>query len=171
MVYHRAVGGLHAIRRGHRLLDLARRQGPALEYYRLGAPRSGGAGQFHGVEDIPGWQFRWTAATTIEWPVIVPPTAHRIQVLIPFRHQSRAGFAAECRISLGGAEAVATIRESSLFAEFDAPAPGHAMVALRTPPLREGPPTDRRSVGIGLRVVPRHDEPGPVENPLVGSAS
>jgi hypothetical protein len=154
LVYHRAVGGLHAMRRGQRFLDLANRQGPPLEYHRLGAPDHGTSEKFHGMEDIPGWRFRWTAAATIEWSIDVAPGTGRIQVLIPFRNQSRGGFASECRISLGDAEVTATVRESSLFAEFDAPDPGPVTVTLRTPPLNQGAGADSRSVGIALRVVP-----------------
>jgi hypothetical protein len=154
LIYHRANLGLHAIRLGQRFLDLANLRGPALEYFRLGAPRSGGAGLFHGVEDVPGWEFRWTAATSIEWSVVVPDEARRVQVLIPFRNQCRAGFAAECRIGIDGTDVIATIKEASLFAEFDAPMPGPATVMLRTPNLKEGNDSDARCVGIGLCVVP-----------------
>jgi hypothetical protein len=152
LIFHPAAAGPHALRRGSRFLDLAQRQGPALAYFRLGAPRSGAAAAFHGVEDIPGWQFRWTITDTIRWRVIVPPEAERVQILIPFCNQSRAGFAAECHIGLGDTQAVATIRESSLFAEFDAPMAGPVMVSLGTPPLREGA-NGAKGVGIGLRVV------------------
>jgi SAM-dependent methyltransferase len=150
LAFHRSAGDFHVLRRGLRFAKLAERVGPALAFFQLGAPGRRSADGFSGVEDIPGFQFQWTIAETIRWPLTIPPGISRVQIMVPFRHESRARFAAECMLELNGAAAPTTIRESSLCAEFNVQALDSAMVTLRTPPPTPG---RERTLGIALRVV------------------
>ncbi len=155
LVFHRSDGLLHVIRprAAGRFAALTESMGPALECFRLGAPGVWPAEGFNGVEGLPGDQFQWTAASTISWPISLGSgSPRRVQVMIPYAHQSRANFAAECKIEVCGRSAELSIRESSMVAETGPIGPGQGSVALHTPPLKSAP-GDSRTLGIALRVT------------------
>jgi SAM-dependent methyltransferase len=154
LIFHRG-GFAHALRPPHSgaFLKLADKAGPALACYRLGAPGRWPADGFNGVEGIQGDQFQWTASETVSWRVTVPPGPERlVQVLVPYSHQSRVGFAAECRLEIGGIVPPVSIRESSVFAEAGPIAPGEITVTLHTPELKSAP-GDGRRLGLALQAT------------------
>jgi SAM-dependent methyltransferase len=155
MIFHRGGGFPHAFRpaEASRFTSLAERVGVALECFRLGAPGEWPAEGFNGIEGLPGDQFQWTASDKLSWRVHVPSGGDRlVQVMIPFSHQSRSGFAAECRIEVGGIPSPASIRESSLFAEAGPIAPGEIQITLHTPELKTAP-NDGRRLGLAVKVL------------------
>jgi 2-polyprenyl-6-hydroxyphenyl methylase/3-demethylubiquinone-9 3-methyltransferase len=150
LAFHRSPGEIHALRRGTRFKSLADWLGPVFAAFQAGAPGRSPAQNFHAVEGIPDAQYQWTTAEKLNWTITIPPETSRVQIMVPFLHQSRHGFASECWLELNGAVSQATIRESSLFAEFDVSASGPATVTLRTPPLT---PVPGGALGIAVRVT------------------
>jgi len=160
LVFHRG-GGHHVLRMPGEgpMADLAERFGPALACFRLRAPASGEAVGFHGLEQvsargldqISGQSFRWSAADTVTWEISVPAGPRRlVQVVVPYVHEARHGFASACRVDIGGRPAPVAIRDSAICAEVDAVPPGPVLVTLRTPELLR-PPSDARSMGLAIQ--------------------
>jgi len=132
--------------------ELAERFGKALACFRLGAPGVARPGQWNAPERHWSGAFQWTAAETLTWRVTCPPGAPRmVQIMVPFVHEFRTGFAAACRMQIDGHTAACSIRESCLFAEFDIRARGEITVTLRTPSLLSS--ADGRRLGLGIRVT------------------
>jgi 2-polyprenyl-6-hydroxyphenyl methylase/3-demethylubiquinone-9 3-methyltransferase len=155
LIFHRGAGFPHALRplEAGPFAKLAGDLGPGLECYRLGAPGTWPATGFHGVEGIPGDQFQWTREKTLTWRITVPPGPLRlVQIMVPFMHQSRSGFDAQCRIEIAGEPAQTSIRESSLFAEAASVAPGDIDVIVHTPELTTSQ-DDTRQLGLAVKVT------------------
>lgn len=149
MVFYR--GGEHVLLRGSRFIELAERFGKPLACFRLGAPGERRAGEWHGVETDGVRRFQWTEADALSWDVVCPPGPPRlVQVMVPYVHEARADFAAECTLQIDGRPMQTMLRESCIFAESTAPARGAITVTLRTP----GPATNTggRSIGLAIRV-------------------
>jgi Methyltransferase domain len=160
LVFHRG-GGHHVLRMpgGGPSADLAEKFGPALACFRLRAPASGAAVGFHGLEQmsargldqISGQSFRWSATDTVTWEISVPAGPRRlVQVVVPYVHEARHGFASACRVDIGDRSAPVAIRDSAICAEVDAVPPGPVLVTLRTPELLQ-PPRDPRSLGLAIQ--------------------
>jgi hypothetical protein len=160
LVFHRG-GGHHVLRTpgGGPSADLAEKFGPALACFRLRAPASGAAVGFHGLEQmsargldqISGQSFRWSATDTVTWEISVPAGPRRlVQVVVPYVHEARHGFANACRVDIGDRSAPVAIRDSAICAEVDAVPPGTVLVTLRTPELLQ-PPRDPRSLGLAIQ--------------------
>ena len=90
-----------------------------------------------------------TAETVIDWIIDVPKSRPRVEVMIPFAHESRGGFAAGCVIEVDEKKLVTTVRERSVCAETEPLAAGKALVTLRTDPLTTA---HDRSIGLALKV-------------------
>ncbi len=159
LIFHRGSGHPHVFLAGARFTELAARCGPPLTYVRLGAPGHWPAKGFSGVEGNPGQQFQWTAEPEISWTIDIPGTSPRVQVMIPFAHESRRGFAASCAIEVNGQALSTSFQERSVFAETESLAAGEALVTLRTGPLTTTP---GRAIGLAIRVVgpPAAQSPG-----------
>jgi hypothetical protein len=101
------------------------------------------------MEGEPGQQFQWTAEPEVSWTIDVPDTSPRMQLVIPFAHESRWGFAAGCVIAVNGSALATTVQERCICAESGPLAAGEALVTLRTdtPTHRNG-----RSVGLAIKV-------------------
>ena len=85
LVFHRG-GGHHVLRMPGEgpSADLAEKFGSALACFCLRAPANVTAVGFHGLEQISGQSFRWSAADTVTWEINVPPGPHRrLQVVVP----------------------------------------------------------------------------------------
>jgi hypothetical protein len=149
MIFHRGVGHSHVLRTSERPAGLATRVGPVMTYVRLRAPGRWPAKGFSGVEGAAGQQFQWTAETVIDWIIDVPKSRPRVEVMIPFAHESRGGFAAGCVIEVNEKKVVTTVRERSVCAETEPLAAGRALVTLRTEPLTTA---HDRSIGLALKV-------------------
>lgn len=155
LIFHRGANFPHLFRQPNagRFTKLAESIGPALECYRLGAPGKWPADGFHGVEGTPGDEFQWTSSDNISWRIAVPSGPPRLlQVLVPFAHQSRTGFAENSTLEIAGRLAVTSVRGSSLFAEGGPIQPGDAEVIVRTPAPRSSG-HDSRSIGLAIRVT------------------
>jgi SAM-dependent methyltransferase len=155
LVFHRGGRFPHAFCRGtsKEFAALADRVGPALECFRLGAPGRSPVEGFNGIEGIPGDQFQWTATDSVIWQTALPPGSRRIvQVMIPFAHQFRAGFAEECKIEIGGTLRPVSVHESAMFAESGPFDPGELTIVLRTPETKVVP-GDGRRIGLAVRVA------------------
>ena len=153
LVFHRG-DNLHAFLQGSggEFGELAERFGKALACFRLGAPGVARPGAWNGLDRHRSGAFQWTAAETLTWRVICPPgTPRMVQIMVPFVHECRPGFAAACRIQIDGQTAPSSVRESCVFAEFDMRARGEITVTLRTPSLQTG--KDGRRLGLGIRVA------------------
>ena len=150
MIFHRGAGHLHVLRAGERLAGLAARVGPALTYARFGAPGRWPAEGFSGVEGAPGLQFQWTAKPEIRWTMDVHQSSPRVEIMIPFTHESRAGFAAACVIEVNGKKLPTSVRERSICAETEALEAGKALVTLCTGALTT---TRDRNIGLAIKVL------------------
>ncbi len=149
MIFHRGAGHSHVLRMGERLAGLAARVGPVLTYVRLGAPGRWPAKGFSGVEGGPGLQFQWTTEPEIDWIIDVPKSRPRVEIMMPFAHEFRGGFAAGCVIEVNEKKLVTTVRERSVCAETEPLAAGKALVTLRTDPLTTA---HDRSIGLAIKV-------------------
>jgi len=148
MVYHR--GEPHALVRGSSFAELGGRFGSPLACFRLGAPGQHREGEWHGVERDRHGPFQWTAAETLAWRVTTPPGPPRqLQIMLPFAHESRLGFAADCRIRIDGTAVDIALRESCIFAESTTVMRGDVTVMLNTPPMTGA--GDRR-LGLAIKV-------------------
>ncbi len=153
LVFHRG-DSLHAFLQGSggTFGELAERFGKPLACFRLGAPGAARPGQWNAPERHWSGAFQWTAAETLSWRVTCPPgTPRMVQIMVPFVHQGRTGFAADCRIQIDGRTAPGSLRESCVFAEFDMQARGEITVTLRTPGLQTS--KDGRRLGLAVRVT------------------
>lgn len=129
--------------------ELAARFATPLACFRLGAPGAADRKWFP-PEQYGPTAFQWTSADRLTWRVNCPPGPPRlVQIMVPFVHESREGFAAECRIELGG-QLAGSIRESCIFAEFNMQARRELFIALHTPSLQTS--RDGRRLGIGIPV-------------------
>ena len=149
---------LHALRRGDRFADLARAlSGPRRIFRRIGAPGVPNAPGFNGVEPMHNGPFQWTRDPRIEWR-IPAVTADLLHLGIPFVHQFRAQYAAQCTVKIDGRDARVGVRENMIFAEAEGPfTDATVTVELLTPPLKES--TGGRRIGLALRVV---EDPIPI---------
>jgi len=148
MVYHR--GDPHALVRGSSFAELGGRFGLPLACFRLVAPGQEREGEWHGVEPDRRGQFQWTASETVTWRMTTPPGPPRLlQIMLPFLHEARAGFAADCRIRIDGITIATAVRESCIFAESTTVMRGDVTVTLSTPPLASA---DNRRVGLAIKV-------------------
>jgi 2-polyprenyl-6-hydroxyphenyl methylase/3-demethylubiquinone-9 3-methyltransferase len=163
LVFHRG-GGHHVLRMPGEgpSAELAEKFGAAFACFRLRAPASGAAAGFHGLEQVStrgldqttGRSFRWSASDTVTWEINVPAGPQRlVQVVVPFVHEARHGFASACRVDIGESSAPVAIRDSAICAEVDAVPPGRILVTLRTPELLN-PPRDGRSLGLAIQAGP-----------------
>jgi 2-polyprenyl-6-hydroxyphenyl methylase/3-demethylubiquinone-9 3-methyltransferase len=154
LIFHRGAS-YHVLRKPPvgPFAEMAERFGPAILCFRLRAPAEETAAGFHGLEGIPGQQFRWSAADSLTWRVTVPEgPSRRVQVSIPYLHESRRDFAGTCRIDVGSTSASVALSESAIFAEADGVAPGPVHITLWTPELTE-PTTDPRRIGLAIEVA------------------
>jgi 2-polyprenyl-6-hydroxyphenyl methylase/3-demethylubiquinone-9 3-methyltransferase len=152
LVFHRGQGSVHALRtlQEGAFAELARRCGPSLMAYRIGAPGPGSIAGWSGIEDKPPWQFRWTTSTTLNWRIAAPSWRPQcLQITVPFIHESRHGFAAGCTIEVGGQAAGTQVRDKSIFSEAAAADAGDILLTLRTPDLQTA---GGRQIGIAIRV-------------------
>ncbi len=150
MVFHR--GNPHALTRGSAFAELGERFGRPLACFRLAAPGMRRPGEWHGAERDGTGRFQWTEAAALTWRVTAPPGAPRqLQVMVPFVHESRPGFAAECTIEIDGCPAVTSVREACVFAESAAAARGEIAVTLRTPGLAGS--AEGRPLGLAVKVA------------------
>ncbi len=79
-------------------------------------------------------------------------TADLLHLGIPFAHQFRAQYAAQCTVKIDGRDARVGVRENMIFAEAEGPFDDATVtVELLTPPLKES--TGGRRIGLALRVV------------------
>jgi 2-polyprenyl-6-hydroxyphenyl methylase/3-demethylubiquinone-9 3-methyltransferase len=142
----------------------ARRIGPSMLSYRLAAPATGQDDQFYSAEHANGGCFRWSRASQLSWMIPAPSDyPARINLQVPFRLEITQGFAAACRVSIGGSAADTSLCQSGIFARArldHAPddtqdgAPGQISVTLQTPPPRSpfdirGAP-DSRALGLAV---------------------
>jgi SAM-dependent methyltransferase len=150
MVLHR--GNPHAMVRGTAFAALGERFGRALACFRLGAPGQRQPDEWYDVEPDATGPFQWTAAIDLTWRVTAPSDVPRqIQVMVPFAHESRAGFAEGCTITIDGRTVATSVRESCVFAESSVDLRGEVEVALRTPELSGSP--EKRLLGLAVRVL------------------
>jgi Methyltransferase domain len=150
MVLHR--GNPHALVRGSAFAALGERFGRALTCVRLGAPGDRRPGEWYAVEPDPAGPFQWTEAIDLTWRVTAPPGPPRqIQVMVPFVHESRPGYANGCAIEIDGQRAATSVRESCVFAESTADVRGEVVVTLRTPELSGS--AEGRRIGLAVKVV------------------
>jgi len=150
LVFHR--GEQHAFVRGSHFAELGERFGNPLACFRPGAPGESRFHEWHAVETTRTIRFQWTATDALRWHLTSPPgPARLIQVMVPFTHESEAGFAARCQIEINGCAEPTTVRESCVFAESTEPMRGAVTVTLRTPPPSAH--GDRRSIGLAIDVV------------------
>jgi 2-polyprenyl-6-hydroxyphenyl methylase/3-demethylubiquinone-9 3-methyltransferase len=151
-----APGGPHVLHRPSPdvLNEIVQNFGPAISYFRLGAPGVAGE-RWNGVER-PGGRpaFQWTAASELSWGVTVPPgPKRRVIVDLPFEHVI-ADFVGGCRIQIGASLATIDVRDHMLVGELADVEPGPLQVTLKTPPLMRARGPDNRMIGIALRVCP-----------------
>ena len=151
MTFHRSgyPGRPHVLRSGTRLAELATRCGPPLGYARLCAPGHWPAQGYSGVEGVPGEQFQFTVEPEISWTIDVPESSPRIQIMIPFAHESRGGFAASCVIEVNGKALATSVQERSICAETEPLVAGTARVTLRSGALT---PAGNRTIGLAIKV-------------------
>ena len=152
MVFHRG-DTVHAIRTRHDgvFAELAARCGPSFMACRIGAPPSGQQEGWWGLEDTPPWQFRWTTANILTWPLVIPAWRPQcLKLMIPFIHECRHGFAARCTIEVNGHAARTRLQGNVIVGEIDAIDVGKAVVTLSTPDLA---PSGDHSVGLAIAVV------------------
>ena len=149
MVFHR--GNPHALVRGSAFAGLGERFGRALACVRLVAPGERRRGEWHDVERDAAGAFQWTEALDLTWRVTAPPGVPRqLQVMVPFAHESRAGFAEGCTIMIDGRRVATSVREACVFAESSADVRGEVVVTLRTPALTDS--GDGRQLGLAVKV-------------------
>ena len=150
LVFHR--GDLHVFLQGGAgaFAELAARFAKPLACFRLGAPGVADSNWF-APEHLLSRPFQWTATRKLIWRVNCPPGPPcMVQIMVPYVHESRRDFAAECRIGVAGRMA-GSLRDGCIFAEFDIAARGELVVTLHTPSLASSP--DGRELGIGIPVV------------------
>jgi hypothetical protein len=85
----------------------------------------------------------------ISWTIEVPEAFRRVQIMIPFVHESRGGFAANCVIEVNGQQLPTSIQERSVCAETEPLAAGKALVTLRTGALTT---SHDRTLGLAIKV-------------------
>jgi 2-polyprenyl-6-hydroxyphenyl methylase/3-demethylubiquinone-9 3-methyltransferase len=152
--------------------NAVRRIGPAMLRYRLAAPATGQDDQFYSAEHANGGWFRWSRTAQLRWTIPAPSEyPARIDLQMPFTLEISQGFAAACRVSIGGVAADTSLCRSGIFARARldrapdrapdyAPdyaqdeTPGEITVTLQTPPPRSpfevrGAP-DSRALGLAL---------------------
>jgi SAM-dependent methyltransferase len=151
MVFHRSTtpGRPHVLRSGTRFAKLATHCGHALGFARLCAPGAWPAKGFNWMEGPPGQQFQWTAEPAIHWTIDVPETSPLMQIMIPFAHESRGGFAASCVIEVNGKALATSVQARSICAETEPLAAGKALVTLRTGALTTA---GDRTLGLAIKV-------------------
>jgi 2-polyprenyl-6-hydroxyphenyl methylase/3-demethylubiquinone-9 3-methyltransferase len=151
MMFHRSgyPGRPHVLRSGPRFARVAAHCGPALGYARLCAPGQWPAKGYNWMEGTPGRQFQWTAEPEVSWTIEVPEGAPRMQIMVPFAHESRGGFAATCVIAVNGEALTTSVQERSICAETEPLAAGNAIVTLRTGPLTK---SNDRTLGLAIKV-------------------
>ena len=150
LVFYR--GDLHVFLHGRvgAYAELAARFAKPLACFRLGAPGMAD-GKWFPPEHVGPTTFQWTSADRLMWRVTCPPGPPRVvQIMVPFVHESRKGFAADCRLAVAG-QVAGSVRESCIFAEFDVEARGELVVTLHTPDLLSS--ADGRRLGIGIPVA------------------
>lgn len=153
LVFHRGQGSVHALRtwQDGAFAELARRCGPSLMTCRIGAPGPGQIPGWSGIEDKPPWQFRWTASKYLHWRIASPNwRPQRLQITVPFVHESRHGFAEECSIEIGGKAVPTGVRDKSIVSEVAATDAGDILLTLRTPELRA---VGGREIGIAILIT------------------
>jgi SAM-dependent methyltransferase len=153
LIFHRGEGSPHALRTpaAGSLAEIALRCGASFASCRLGAPEQVTAGGWSGVEDAAPWRFRWTTSRTTSWRVTLPEwPPGQLKVTVPFAHESRSGFAAECVIEVNGQAADMRVDDHVLVTEIGLVDAGEAVLTLRTPELlRSGD----REVGLALLIT------------------
>jgi SAM-dependent methyltransferase len=151
MIFHRGTHAdrPHVLRSGARFAELAARCGPPRGYARLCAPDHWPAKGYTGMEGAPGQQFQWTAEPEISWTIDVPEGFRHMLIMIPFAHESRRGFAADCEIEVNGKALATVVQERSICAETEPLAAGKALVTLRTGALTTA---NDRTLGLAIRV-------------------
>jgi hypothetical protein len=149
-----AAGGPHVLHRPEpgALRGIAERLGPAISYFRLGAPGTAGD-RWNGVERPAGRPaFQWSAAPELTWDVTVPPgPKRRVIVDLPFVHVI-ADFIGGCKLRIAGSVASINVRNHTIAAESADVEPGPVRVTFETPPPVRARGADNRMIGIALRV-------------------
>ena len=150
MIFHRGQAGRpHVLRSGTRFAALATHCGPAQGFARLCAPGHWPAQGYSGVEGAPGDQYQFTVDPEITWTIDVPEGSPRIQIMVPFAHESRGGFAAGCVIEVNGKVLATSVQERSICAETEPLAAGKARVTLRSGALTI---SHNRTIGLAIKV-------------------
>ena len=164
-----AAGGPHVLHRPEPgvLRGIAERLGPAVTYFRLGAPGTAGD-QWNGVERPEGRPaFQWSAATELAWDVTVPPGPKRRMIVdVPFVHVT-ADFLSGCKLRIAGLLTPINVRGHTIVGELADVEPGPVRVTLETPPLIRSRGADNRMIGIALRVG--HKGPSRNERIILGA--
>ena len=101
------------------------------------------------MEGARGEQFQWTVEPEITWTIDVPEGSPRIQIMVPFAHESRGGFAAGCVIEVNGKVLATSVQERSICAETEPLAAGKARVTLRSGALTI---SHNRTIGLAIKV-------------------
>lgn len=159
LIFHR--GGMPHVFRApgnDRFADLARALAPEFQAVTLYAPLDGGL-EWHNAEAGGGSRFRWSAADRVSWHLPAPHNNKRVvQARIPFLMQVRPGFAAECKVAIGGRSAAMDVREGAIFAELSDVPLADTELVLHTPvlpmPSELGDSRDRRNLGLALPIEP-----------------
>ena len=117
------------------------------------------ADAWHSLEQSGGFRFRWTSQSRIDWNGVLPEVAPlRLRIAVPFVNQVRDGFAAECRIDVGGRTLVPEIVGTELVAETTLDEPVPNVVTLHTPepvtPRALRGASDDRLLGLAIAVYP-----------------
>lgn len=109
------------------------RIGTRVKTIQLSPSSLGGDSHWHGVEVHDGiMKFRWTAQSECIWPR-QGCAAGLNRIRIPFLMEIVEGFAAQCRVFVGGAEATSTIDGHAIIAEISLPKAALRDIVLRTP--------------------------------------
>jgi 2-polyprenyl-6-hydroxyphenyl methylase/3-demethylubiquinone-9 3-methyltransferase len=133
--------------------------GAPCAWVRLEAPLDNtDAEAWHAIERHDGFRYRWTRASRIAWRGLLPPMAPlRLRLAVPFVNQIRDGFAAACRLEVGGQTLTPTVQPHALVAETTLVAPADEIV-LRTPapvtPRALRGAVDDRPLGVAIGVYP-----------------
>jgi 2-polyprenyl-6-hydroxyphenyl methylase/3-demethylubiquinone-9 3-methyltransferase len=123
------------------------------------AARAREADVWHGLEQTGGFRYRWTRAPCIDWHGVLPAVAPlRLRLVVPLVNQVCDGFAAECRIEVGGQTLVPQVTATELVAETTLQSPVENVVRLHTPepvsPRALRGAADNRPLGLAVPVYP-----------------
>ena len=124
----------------------------------LGAPpaTAAEAADWHALERPGPDAFRWTRSSTVRWRIDLPPIRPcTAKFLVPLHMEIEPGFAAACRLLVGGREwSPLQVDAARLTATGVIDQDGAATVTLRTPepirPADRAPGRDARSLGLAV---------------------